>query len=516
MKKNFVLALSALALLSVSCQEKTLPEQIPGTVEKTFTVTAPASTRTELSGMNILWSADDEINVIAVNSGNQYTFRISDGTGTTSAKFTGTLNADDAEETEFYAVYPNVAIRPTSLSSGLIEFDKTFGRSSKAVKDGFDANRSVLTAQSDGNALTFRHGSAYFKVKVAEEGVDSLVITTSNARFSGRPKYNLDGSYNNIEGAKADVVLAPVSGTLEKDATYYIPVFCKNSTIKTLTLKAYYHNGKTCELSTDKKSSVKLALGTVYDLGCPDISTDPKLIVNTTSVSGIASSAADGLKIENAYTVKNGSDSDISSVTCDGIVVTAANISSGTVTYSISVNSGATRSGWIGLTLAGAEVQKITVEQLGSGVTENYTWDFSDDDWITYLATAGNKNTDISSWTFTRNGLYFYSEKSKWNVSSDTYYIQFGGTSGASSGIPTKHYFKFSTTGKGTVTVTASGTNTSARKVYVSCGGTEQSADTACTNTTAAEYAFDVNGGDVYIYAKDGALRFYKIKFQGE
>ena len=106
MKKNFVLALSALALLSVSCQEKTLPEQIPGTVEKTFTVTAPASTRTELSGMNILWSADDEINVIAVNSGNQYTFRISDGTGTTSAKFTGTLNADDAEETEFYAVYP--------------------------------------------------------------------------------------------------------------------------------------------------------------------------------------------------------------------------------------------------------------------------------------------------------------------------------------------------------------------------------------------------------------------------
>ena len=527
MKKIFAISLAALALLVVSCNKEIAPEPVdsnnaveaPVMVEKTFTVSAPENTKTALSGMNILWSADDEINVIAKTSGNQYTFTLSSGAGTAKATFSGAVDAAD-EGDEFYAVYPNVAIEASKLTAAtpLIEFKKTMGRIRLAVKDGFDPKHSVLTAVADGDGnFAFRHGSAYFKIKITDENVDSVIISTSGARFSGRPQYNLDGSYSNIQGAKDDVVLAPESGVLENGATYYIPVLCKNSSIKTLTVKAFNHNGKTSVVSTDKKSSVKLELGKVYDLGAPNINTDPILKLTKTTIDGIAADAATGLNSDGAYTLSNCTDSDVA-VTFDGTVVTAASIDGGTVTFSVSANTGDAREGWIGLAVPGGAVQKITVNQLAAGAKEHYLWDFSSTDWQNALADAGSANTDITGWTTTLDGLTWNSaSKSKWNKITisevDYYYIQAGGSSKIASN---DRVFTFTVNKPGTVTVTSSNTkdevdDTRFINVLDSNGTTQHSGG---FKTTAPEGVdFTVAAGTVKVFCTGNALRFYKIEF---
>jgi hypothetical protein len=508
MKKFYVFALTALAVLAVSCTMNTAPE-LPGTITKDFTVEAPVSTRTELSGMDIHWSTGDEINVVAKTSGNQYTFTLKEGAGTSSAKFSGSILEEDAAETEFVAVYPNVAIRTASLP--VIEFDKTMGRNRTAVKDGFDPGQSVLTAVSDNGSFSFRHGSAYFKIQVSDDNVDSLVLHTSSARFSGRPKYNEDGSYNNVEGAKPDVVLAPASGTLEKGATYYIPVLCKNSTLKVLTLTAYNHNGKSTSFSTEKKSTVKLELGKVYDLGCPDISVEPVVTVLTASVTGVSADAATGLTLADAYSVRNGTDANVT-VTFDGTVITAASINGGTVTYSISANTGSARDGWIGLNTEGGAVKKITISQLAAGATEHYVWDFSSAEWQAEFAKYGNANTLITNWNLTYDGLTIVSAaKSKYEAT----YFQWGG-----KGSIEDRYMTFTASGAGTLKVTASNTGSSAdneRKVAVVVGSSDevsQAGGSAATSPTVC--TFEIAAGTVKIYATKNALRFYKIEFTGK
>ncbi|MBQ8021602.1 MAG: hypothetical protein IJ255_02780, partial [Bacteroidales bacterium] len=89
-------------------------------------------------------------------------------------------------------------------------------------------------------------------------------------------------------------------------------------------------------------------------------------------------------------------------------------------------------------------------------------------------------------------------------------YFQMGG-----GGSTTDRYFKFTAPEQGTLKVTASGTNTTARAVYVSVNGDVQKAD-PCTSTTAEEYEFSVPAGDVYVYGGDGALRFYKIYYTNQ
>lgn len=531
MKKIFAFSLAALALLAVSCNKEIAPEPVdnnnqaeaPVMVDKTFTVSAPENTKTALSGMNILWSADDEINVIAKTSGNQYTFTLSSGAGTAKATFSGAVDAAD-EGDEFYAVYPNVAIDASKLTAAtpLIEFKNTMGRKRLAVKDGFDPKHSVLTAVADGDGnFAFRHGSAYFKIKITDENVDSVIISTSGARFSGRPQYNLDGSYNNIQGAKDDVVLAPESGVLENGATYYIPVLCKNSSIKTLTVKAFNHNGKTSVVSTDKKSSVKLELGKVYDLGAPNITTDPILTLTKTTIDGIAADAATGLTSDGVYALRNCSDSDIA-VTCDGTIVTAASVADGTVTFSVSANTGDAREGWIGLAVPGGAVQKIAVKQLASGASEDYSWDFSSTGWQNALQaqasdacreTNGNNN---ATFNVSYDGLSYTSGSGngKW---SNTGYIMPNGA-GYYKSADKRRYWSFSTTNDGYVYVWLSGTGNSAKKAKVNVQhGAKDTADwisaevsLSVNDTERVELA--IEAGDQILYLNNG-MQVKKIEF---
>ena len=305
MKKILALAISALSLFfAFSCNKENSGTE-PALVYKTFTVNAPES-RTYLEGATtILWSASDEINVIAATSGNQYTFTLTDGAGTASASFGGEIAEADAEETVFYALYPNLPIKVSDLANGKISLNSAIADTQKAVKNGYDPDFGIMTAVAQDGTFAFRHGMAYFKVQVGCEGVYAVRVETSNSRFGGRPVYLAEtGATSSVESAtgRTKATIKPESGTLEKDAVYYIPVTVKNnSSIKTLTVTYFFDEELTASssVSTDKKSSVILSEGVVYDLGCPPISNDPQIIADDVTVN------ADVTRIEVPYTLVN-------------------------------------------------------------------------------------------------------------------------------------------------------------------------------------------------------------------
>ncbi len=370
--KKCVVLFAAIAALSVSCQKEPVKEPIPVKgIEKTFTVLSP-ETRTTLDGMSIKWAANDEINVVAATTGNQYTFTLSDGAGSASASFTGTLAEEDAEETTFYAIYPNVAIRHASLGSDIIEVDKSLGDTQTAVKDGFDSKFAVMTAViGEDGKISFRHGAAFFKVTIGNEDVVSVNLKTSNTRFAGRPKYVAStGEYSGIEGAKDNITLAAADGTLEYGATYFIPVLCKDSNLNTLTLTYTFRDGTTKSMSTDAKSKVKLKLGYVYNLGTPSFSLVPEISAKDVVIEADATSGTIGYSVVNPI---EGEDVTVSvEEDVDWIFDLAA--ADGMITFNCTANTESEpRTAVVTLSYQDAEDVEVTVRQKASGgVSESH------------------------------------------------------------------------------------------------------------------------------------------------
>ena len=516
--KKTVFLFAAVAALTVSCQKEPVTETVPAAkgIEKTFMVTSP-DTRTTLDGMSIKWAADDEINVIAATTGNQYTFTLSGGAGTGSASFTGTLSEDDAEETVFYAVYPNVAIRPASLENDILEVDKSLGATQTAVKNGFDPHFAVMTAVvGEDGKFTFRHGVAYFKITIGNEDVVSVNLKTSGTRFQGRPQIVAStGAYSNIQGAADNITLAPAEGTLECGATYFIPVLCKNSSLKTLTLTYKFSDGTVKSMSTDAKSSVKLELGKIYNLGTPAFIMVPTILAK--DPSALEYDATSG---SIAYEIVNPVEGQSVTASLEEGVDWISNLEVGenAVTFDCDPNTGDMRSAVITLSYEGAEDVEVTVSQKAAGtVSEDYVWDFSSSEWTAELASKGNANSDITEWVSTVNGLTWTSiAKSKWNtrtIGGVTYtYIQAGG-----KGTTEDRVFTFTVQNAGKLYVTTTGTSSTAdesRMCTVKVGDSDEVSKVGGSSQDMLTVnEFEIEAGDVYVYPTVGALRFFKIEF---
>ena len=272
MKKILGFILAALTLLAVSCKQELAPET-SGSIAKVFTVSAPESTRTALSGKtNVVWSEGDEINVIADGTGNQYTFTLKSGAGSASAKFEGTIDEEDADETVFYAAYPNIKLykdSPHRPGNTTLEFAKANTDSEQpalAVENGYDSRLAVMTAVLDEqDNFQFRHAVAYVK---------SIKLTSAGgARIYGRVTVSIEtGEPTAANGASSTtnfVNLAPESGTFVKDAFYLIPITIKpGNSLGNVTLLATDANGLTDERTHSFGKLIPEA-GTIYNLGKP-------------------------------------------------------------------------------------------------------------------------------------------------------------------------------------------------------------------------------------------------------
>ncbi len=386
MKKFFTFAVAAITLLSVSCNKESFPEagNTTATIARTFTVTAPQSTKTELDGVKVIWSAGDEINVIATTTGNQYTFSITEGIGTASAKFSGSIAEADASETLFYALYPNVPVRAEetdtkgnrwALDQGQLVIDEPV-LSQEAIEEGFPTAAAFLTAVSDADGnFAFRHGAAYFKLQIAEEGIESIHFEVSgSARLGGRPIYTMStGATFQVNGAKPYMDFS-CSGGFKKGSTYYLPVLTKQSDCGSLTLTFNAAGAKTATAVTSSLNKVKLTSGKIYDLGCPAIDFSPVIVADDVALEASATSGSIAYEITNA--TSDGVLSASLKEACDWLSV--GTVSDDAVSLTATANESYARSAVVVLTYtydrALTVSKEITVSQAaGASAGESHT-----------------------------------------------------------------------------------------------------------------------------------------------
>ena len=401
MKKLSIILLAAAAIFAACNKVETAAPSEQKLVHKSFSAVS-ADTKTWIgTGLAVNWSDGDEINVIGITAdkvATQHKFTLSSGAGTPNATFEGEVGEN---EVTFYAVYPNVAVKPASFTATtpLFDFNASLGATQTAVMGGYDPSFAPMTAvaDADGN-LAFRHGAAFFKLTVGNEHVASINLKTSNARFQGRPQYNLDGSYNNIQGAADNITL---SGTIEKGATYYIPVLCKNSKVKTLTLTYTFNDGTPAKsLTTELFADINLELGKVYDLHTPTIAIVPEIeaedvLLDADATSGtiefnVINAAADGVM---TAALKEASD-----------WLTVGAVSGNTVALTSTANTGARREAVVTLTYTYGDSKTstldVTVAQKAPGVAESHKYVF----YVNTSGTVVQLKDGVAGNYFTYNG----------------------------------------------------------------------------------------------------------------
>ena len=114
------------------------------------------------------------------------------------------------------------------------------------------------------------------------------------------------------------------------------------------------------------------------------------------------------------YTLTDADDTDIT-VTVDGTIVTDATAADGDVCYSVAANTGAARSGWIKIAVAGGNTVQIDVNQLGSSTptyTVTYTQSYSGSGHTVATSGTAPAGSDCSWTTTYTNGYQLTSGKS--------------------------------------------------------------------------------------------------------
>jgi hypothetical protein len=544
MKKILALSIAALALLAVSCNKEIAPES-GKTVSRTLSVTAPEGTKTELDGMSVLWSEGDQIRVMAMTTGNAYNFTLKSGAGSASAIFEGELEEEDAEETDFVAVYPNVTFK---VENGLLKIDNNLNNKinlQKAVKDGFDPNFAIMYAKSgtDGR-LAFRHGTAFFKIKVGRADVKDIKVyshktddytNTEGTRFYGRPDFDIaeDQTYAKaINGAANSTELSPVGEAFEEGATYYIPVLVKKTMLNNLTVVYQFTDNTTATITTDKKAEEYLEMGKVYDLGCPALNPPAVIKVKDVTIDADPVALGDGkipFEIINPIPGYGITAARESEATWLGMHSTdyQNNATSGNLFYYINTanpgpdaRSTTITFSYYDLTdntkVAASAVMTFTQRAPGA-VATHFLWDFSSDEWVEVFEanfTAINNNQTVS---FSYDGLDIVGNGSlKYNVHPNgSYFIQMAG-----KGSTTQRAFHFTAPESGTLSVWATNTGDSedlTRTVDVVVGSAAaiKKAGGYAKKDGAHQIDYDISAGEVYIFSSVNGLCYYKIEFTG-
>jgi hypothetical protein len=532
----------SLALVACVKQEEVNQNNQQDRIEKVFTVSSP-ETRTYIAASgedriyNVKWSGADRIRVMAATSRNQYDdFVLISGEGMTTATFKGTIDAADAAETKFYAVYPSTVVIDKVSGDEITVGSGTTGKGALghdmlAVKDGYDPSFAVMAAVTTDGTFSFVHGMTYFKVEVASEGIASLRFETENSgRVYGRPVINLAAPENtNMTSADSGnnyVTIAPSTGTLVP-GVYYIPTTCKpGSNFGDLKVTFSDADGVTIERTTSVLKSVKMQAGKIYNLGTlPAVSFGPAI-----SYTAPAKLAYDATSGSFPYAVANPVSGQSVTATLESGVDWISNIVVGAdaVTFTCSKNNATDaqeRSAVITLHYTGAADVPVTVTQ-GIGGVEDYVWDFSTTEWQSALNssaseacldTNGNKNK--SGWTVSYSGLTYSSGEGdgKWSTSG---YIQPNGSGYYESETKFRRYFSFSSNGDGHLYMWISGTGGSGKTatVYAQHGYKKASnADwnvesSSLTSSDTERIHLSVTSGDLVVYLSTG-MRIKRIEF---
>lgn len=543
MKKN-VLIIGALALSSIISCQKEMEISVMETGRMTFEASIPDITKTAVDAdMNVLWSEGDLIDVYGYTQGQDVAkavFELQSGAGTKSAKFSLKDGETLGEFDSYFAVYPSgLAIKTVADKDGesvlpdWITIKSTIATYTEqaVVENGYDPAQAIMVARVTDGKLQFTHGVCYFRIRIPEDGITKVKVTAASNAFQKRPAYSAaDGS---IVASNSGVnEIRTIEGTFVKDSYYYLAAIPRNANTQKLNgiTVTYTHNGieKSVVSTADKIKNLYPEIGKVYDLGCPPlVEPVPVIDVKNSQIEAAATGGSLSYTIENEYPDGNLTAVVSTSKTTTIGDFTILDVIPSSIPFSCSENTEATtKYAYVTLTYTYDGGKTVTAEgvvsQAGvsSGDSEDYVWDFSSDAWQAQLAAAGSKNTDITNWNMSLDGLTWNSKsKSKWNTATidevEYYYIQAGGASKINDN---DRVFTFTTKNSGTVTIKCSNTGGSADNSRMVCvkdssGNADQSQIGGFASTAPKEVEFSVAAGEVKVYCTGNALRFHKIEF---
>ena len=231
-RKYTIGAMAALSLTlgMTSCQSE-LSELTPSGGERiilTATQDDEAGTRTHLNdSKQVVWGEGDALSVFDAQGINQ-PFELTNGFGTTTAKFEGTVTPSSV--TEYYAVYPYGA--GYAISGGTVT-GVVLPSSQTAVAGGFDKAAAIMTCHTTTGNLPFKQLCAFVqittesatkKIVFKTNGTESLAGTLSVAIADAGADEGTGTATVTANGSSA-VSLVPASGeTTIAAGTYLIAV----------------------------------------------------------------------------------------------------------------------------------------------------------------------------------------------------------------------------------------------------------------------------------------------------
>ncbi len=252
-KTLFGALLSALAITAVSCTTEPLnPEQTVQEGLQTRTVTlsaaiADADTKAAIDNAGVFsWKADDAI-AVYTSEGRFVKFTLKEGAGEKSAKFEGTLAAEET--------VGNIAVYPYSEALKLDGNNLTVNLPAQLDYVDGETHSAPMLAKIDGenpSSLSFKHlgGFMRFNVTNVPLGAATCILDAANLQITGNFDVDVtaespvlaatDNSKNKV--FKFNIATPTTTGT---KATYLIPV--PANTYKGFTLKFADKTGQTLD-----------------------------------------------------------------------------------------------------------------------------------------------------------------------------------------------------------------------------------------------------------------------------
>ena len=278
-RMNFVLMALGIASL-ISCQKdiESPVQVVENSGITTFTATMP-ETKTTLGvsgGKHFMnWASGDKIRVMGYTEGadvEEAIYVLKSGDGTKNATFEIEEGQTMGNHTHYYAFYPSsIKIKTASLPSKL-EINSGLTVDSQAiVENGYDSSLAIMTATSDSDGnLAFKHGAAYLGIQIPEDNITKVQITFGKNAAQKRPAYSTEnGSITDNNSGTGTIATA--AGTFVKGSYYYLCAIPNTANKMTSVKVTYTYKGQEKSVTSTTMGDDKLAVGTVYDFGCPPI-----------------------------------------------------------------------------------------------------------------------------------------------------------------------------------------------------------------------------------------------------
>ena len=227
MKNVKSILLASLAILSLSCSKESIKEDVNPSapqvnlVPMTFSAASPLTkTAVAENGKSVNWLAEDKIAVMDNIKGDALEFNLTDGAGTSSAKFSGEVSEGS---TEFYAFYP-YSENLYCMEGDFINTEILADQSSTAT----NISAGMMVAKADeSNNFAFKNVNALVKFTVKAE--DNIVHVAfrgkGKEKIAGTFEFTYDGSSIDVDASKlteTEVSVVKNDGVL--DGTYYLAV----------------------------------------------------------------------------------------------------------------------------------------------------------------------------------------------------------------------------------------------------------------------------------------------------